>query len=151
MVQAIRETPNITGYSQVEWLSFSDVLVAEVDGVFAGVAASKDIGKYWTYLAVIFVFPEFRGQGIGRALFDDQLMVIKKRWRRGFTCSRNPEVIKWMQYAGMTLTNKLLRSPLPLLLYFATDYLTPYRIGEFLRKRKLFKNEPDWVYGSLRS
>jgi GNAT superfamily N-acetyltransferase len=53
---------------------FAEVLLAEVDGVVAGFALffhnfSTFLGKPGLYLEDIFVRPEYRGHGIGRAFF----------------------------------------------------------------------------------
>jgi len=147
LVAALKDTPNITGYSEDEWLHFSDVWVAEIDGKFAAVAVNQDFGSDWTYLAVLFVLPEYRSIGIGKKLFDTQLEAIRSCKRGVYTCSRNPLVIEWMKKEGMSLSTTMWSAPLPILLYYLIFYISPYRIREFLRKSSQFKNEPKWVYG----
>lgn len=51
----------------------AEVIIAELDGTPAGFALffhnfSTFVGKHGLYLEDLFVFPEFRGHGIGRAL-----------------------------------------------------------------------------------
>lgn len=150
LVSALRDTPNITGYSLEEWLRFSDVWVAEVDGKFAGVAVNEDFGSYWTYITALFVMPEYQGKGVGKELFGTQLAVIQECKRGAYTCSRNPMVIKWMKSSGMSLSSTMWTAPLPILFYYLTFYISLYRLREFLRKSKEFKNEPKWVYGRVR-
>lgn len=41
LIGAVKQTPNITGYSYDEWLNFKDVLIAELDGKLAGVCVMK--------------------------------------------------------------------------------------------------------------
>lgn len=150
LVSALRDTPNITGYSQEEWLKFSDVWVGQVDGHFAGVAVNEDFGTYWTYMTALFVRPEYQGKGLGKELFDTLLTAVRECKHGAYTCSRNPVVIKWMKSSGMSLSSTLWSAPLPILFYYLTFYISLYRIREFLRKSKKYKNEPKWVYGRVR-
>lgn len=41
--EELKTTPNIFGYTQEELLRFRDVLIAEVEGIFAGACLSKDL------------------------------------------------------------------------------------------------------------
>ncbi len=150
LVHALQATPNITGYSVKEWMSFSDVWVHESNGKIAGVATSQDFGSYWTYMAVLFVFPEFQKQGIGKELFTAQIEDIKQRKCGAYTCSHTPAVLTWMKECGMSLSTNMWKSPVLILIYYCTFYLTLYRLKEFLRKRKIFSDQPEWVYGKVK-
>ena len=46
--EELKTTPNIFGYTIAELLGFRHVLVAEVDGAFAGACLSKDLLFGWT-------------------------------------------------------------------------------------------------------
>ena len=69
LMQLIRETPNITGYSYREWQAFTNVLVAESGGKLAGVCVTKPLYGKWYEIAVLYVLEEYRAHGIGSELF----------------------------------------------------------------------------------
>ncbi len=67
---AIRETPNILGYSPRELLCIPSCLVAETgSGEIAGICGLKRLSRKWSEIAFILVFSPYRKQGIGSALF----------------------------------------------------------------------------------
>ena len=43
VIKAIKETPNITGYTKKEWQSFGKVFVAEINSELAAVAVNVPI------------------------------------------------------------------------------------------------------------
>ncbi|NEP87835.1 MAG: GNAT family N-acetyltransferase [Okeania sp. SIO2C2] len=70
LVKAIKSTPNIMGYSLKKWLEVEDVMVAEDEkGNLLGACLNYDIHQDWHKIGALFVFKEFRGQGIGKSLF----------------------------------------------------------------------------------
>ena len=58
MHQELKSTPNILGYTVSELMRFQNVIVAEVDGSFAGVCISKDLLFGWTDIAILYILPD---------------------------------------------------------------------------------------------
>ena len=63
---------------------FVQVLLAEYDGILAGQALffnnfSTFLGKPGIYLEDLYVKPEFRGKGIGKALLDKLISIAKEK------------------------------------------------------------------------
>ncbi len=63
---------------------YAEVLFAELDGVAAGFTVffhnfSTFVGKQGLYIEDIFVKPEFRGKGIGKAMFLQCVRLAKER------------------------------------------------------------------------
>ena len=118
-------------------------------GKMIGVVYLKNIGKRWAYLSVEYVLPAYRGKGIGKKLFMHAVAEARKEGRGIASSSRNQTTIDWMKEAGMELHRGFLSSPAPLLRYYCTSYISGYRIAEALRKARIFKHQPPWMYGRL--
>lgn len=146
VTREIKQTPNITGYTQKEWQNFGKVFVAEVNSEIAGVAVNVSISKEWEEFAVLLVLEKYRGQGLGKALFNVALEDIKNRHKNAYTTSRNPIVLKLMKENGFQFLS-LLKLPLPVTLFNLKFICSFYRISEFLRKQKAFCNQPEFEYG----
>src|SRR5438477_3383148 len=99
--EELKTTPNILGYTIRELISFSQVLVAVIEGDFAGVCISKDLSFGWTDIAVLYVLPAYRGRGLGRELYTAAWQKAQQRGRHIYTLSRSPEVIHLMEQFGM--------------------------------------------------
>ena len=68
--QALKDTPNILGYTVRELTRFRDVYVAEEEKAFAGACFSVELGQNWTEIAALCVLPQWQGRGIGKAVFE---------------------------------------------------------------------------------
>lgn len=159
LAEKIKMTPNITGYSSSEWMSFANVLTADSsDGTLKGVCLCCDFGKIWTYISVLFVFEEYRGQGIGHALFKEACDVSAARKRNIYTSSRNSTVINMMKEEEFSIFDTLYKLPKPYKRYELLFFIrlvkwiaSYYRIKEMFRKSKKFKDSykdsSDFVYG----
>lgn len=146
--EALKETPNILGYTVRELLALDDVFVAEVDGgVLAGVCFSVDMAQNWTEIAVLFVFPAFEGQGLGTALFDAAWMQAEKRRRHLYLLSRNPQVVKWMRGRGMEVSEAGWKAPLAVHWYMSGYMASRHRWTESFRKRKALSQCPPLMQG----
>ena len=132
--ELIRLTPNILGYLTRELLRFRDVWVAEADGAFAGACLSVDLPFGWTEIAVLYVVEEFRGKGIGGALFERACRTIESRGRHIFVISRTPSVLKMMGDRGMVLQKDFLKAPLAVHIYNQKYMASCYRTVEMFRK-----------------
>ena len=147
---ALRETPNILGYTVRELLRLSDVFAAEADGAFAGVCFSVDMGQRWTEIAAVFVLPEFQGRGIGTVLF---AAAWDRGWARGrhlYVLSRNPQVVGWMEARGMKVSAVGGKAPLAVHWYMAGYMASRHRWAESFRKRKAIRACPALVQGIKR-
>jgi len=144
---ALKETPNILGYTVRELLRLSDVFVAETDTGLAGVCFSVDMARNWTEIAVLFVLPEFEGRGVGTALFEAAWTRAQERRRHVFVLSRNPQVVKWMRARGMDVSVSGWRAPLPVHWYMAGYMASRHRWTESFRKVKAIRACPPLMQG----
>ena len=150
MHEALKETPNILGYTVLELLRLSYVYVAEADGTFAGLCFSVDMGRKWTEIAVVFVLPEFQGRGLGTGLF---AAAWERAWGRGrhlYVLSRNPQVIGWMKARGMEVGDISGKAPLAVHWYMAGYMASRHRWSESFRKRKDMRACPPLMQGIKR-
>lgn len=130
----LKTTPNILGYTAGELRAQRDVYVAECEGRMVGACFNTDLPFGWTEIAVLYVLPDGRGQGAGRALFDAAWERIVSRGRHIFVLSRNPIVIGWMEEKGMQVTRAGKRMPIGFHLYSMVYMAHPYRNWEVWRK-----------------
>ncbi len=147
---ALRETPNILGYTVRELLDLTDVFVAEEDGLFAGLCFSADMGRRWTEIAALLVLPHFRGQGLGNALFS---AAWDRAWRRGrhvYVLSRNPQVVGWMKARGMDIAQAGRKVPFAVHGHLARHMASGYRWREGFRKRQAIHACPPLIQGIKR-
>ena len=147
---ALRDTPNILGYTITELLRLSDVYVAEADGFFAGLCFSVDLTQNWTEIAALFVLPRFRGRGIGDMLFTAAWERAWGRMRHLYVLSRNPQVIGWMKARGMAVSAVGWKAPLAVHWYMARHMASRYRWVESFRKGKAIRACPPLMQGIKR-
>ena len=145
--RALKDTPNILGYTVRELTRLPDVYVGEEDGQFAGLCFSVDMGRNWTDIAALCVLPEFRGRGIGHALFQAAWGRAQARRRHVFVLSRNPQVMEWMQARGMEVGGKMRDAPLVIHWHLARHMASGYRMTEGFRKRKAIGQCPPLLQG----
>lgn len=139
----LKGTPNIIGYTIGELRAKRDVFVAEVDGAFAGLFFSVDLPFGWTELAVLYVLPTFRGNGLGKALFDAAYQRAEERQRHILVLSRNPAVVEWMREKGMEVSSVGWNAPLAYHLHSILYMSHPYRNLEAFRKLpQMLKGSP---------
>ncbi|GAB4463281.1 MAG: hypothetical protein OHK0029_31680 [Armatimonadaceae bacterium] len=113
----LKTTPNILGYTVRELRQQRDLFAAEVDNCFAGICFNTDLPLGWSEVAVLYVLPEFQGQGIGRTLFTLACARCHDRGRHTFVLSRNPTVVRWMEETGFAVAPASWRAPLAFHLY----------------------------------
>lgn len=72
----------------------SSFIVAEVDGVFVGCAALRDFHQWLYEVRSLAVYPEFNGMGIGSALINFSVDILRKEGKncRLFALTRRPEL-----------------------------------------------------------
>ena len=148
--EELKTTPNILGYTVPELLRLQDVYVAEIGGKFAGVCFSVEMPFGWTEIAVLYVLPAFRGQGLGQRLFDAAWKRAIQRERHLYILSRNPQVIEWMKARGMTLRPGAEFAPLAAHLYFFLYMMSLHRWRESMRKWKDIQRGPRLMQGTLK-
>ncbi|HEY1074175.1 MAG TPA: GNAT family N-acetyltransferase [Patescibacteria group bacterium] len=145
----LRETPYITGYMPDELVCLDNSNIAEVDGRFAGVCITKDISSRWSEIAMMYVLPEFRNQGIGTTLFDQAFQSIRYKKRHLYCVSRNKSVIKLLHSQGFVFRSRIWQLPLPVILHIIRFSLNFYRVKEFVRKLFAFQKQDPFVYALL--
>lgn len=155
LVKKIQLITDITGYSLKEWLTFENLLIAEdKGGNMLGVCLAYDFSLTWTFISVLFVLEEFRGQGIGKQLFQATCDNILSRKRNIYTSSRNPIVIKMMRDFNFILFDTLYVLPQSFKKYEFEFFLRAvkwimsfYRLKEILRKELKYKDKRKFIYG----
>lgn len=155
IVGEIEITPNITGYSLREWLSFKEVLVAEdLQGNMTGVCLYYDFHHNWSFISVLLVLKSFRGLNIGQNLFMIACDNILSEGKNVYTASKNPIVIRIMKKMDFILFDTLFRLPkdyrsyeLVFLLRLITWMFSSYRLKELIRKAKLYGVRSNFIYG----
>jgi GNAT superfamily N-acetyltransferase len=156
LVEEIKKTPKISAYSIKEWMKCGNVLVAQnKNGEMFGACLNDDFSRKWTELAALFVFEDFRAQGVGKALFHASLEDMKLRKRNILTMSNNPFVIKMMKKAGLDIIKSLdsLESPYDehrfvLTHFYETRWMFNFfRIKEVIRKKRVFGKKEKYTYG----
>ncbi len=149
---ALKETPNILGYTVRELQRFSDVYAAEDknesgETKFAGACFSVDLMQGWTEIAALCVLPEWRSCGIGAALFAAAWQRAQQRQRHLYVLSRNPQVIHWMRARGMQVDGSHFRAPAAVQWYMARHMASGYRFREAFRKRRAIAQCPPLLQG----
>lgn len=149
---ALKETPNILGYTPRELQNFHEVIVAHADGEdggAAGVCILKPMPGRWTDIAVIFVFPEYRRRGIGSRLFTAAIQRIRDQKRHVLCVSRDASIIRLMERDGMRFISSMLL-PWPVQYAYSIHYSSVYRFKEALRKAAIFRGQPPFRYAVLK-
>jgi GNAT superfamily N-acetyltransferase len=155
LIKQIKLTPNIIGYSLTEWMAAEHIIVAENEaGKILGVCLNYDFNQHWHKIAALFVFEEFRGQGIGKLLFYESYQDGVRRHKNIYTISANPIVIKMMKDLNFVLFNNLFseikinnKSKLTLIWHSVLWLMKLYRLQEIIRKSIAYKNRTKFVYG----
>jgi ribosomal protein S18 acetylase RimI-like enzyme len=148
--EELKTTPNILGYTVKELTRFPDVFVAEVEGAFAGACISKDLWFGWTDIAVLYVLPAFRGQGLGTELYTAAWQRAQQRSRHIFTLSCSPEVIHLMERFGMRVTRSMWSAPLAVHLHMNKHMMHWYRLKEAFRKSRQMQRKSPLLSGTKR-
>jgi GNAT superfamily N-acetyltransferase len=155
LIEQIKFTPNIIGYTLKEWLNAEHIIVAKNEyGELLGVCLSYDIAESWTKIAVLLVLKEFRSQGIGKALFYNSVADAISRQKNVYTISCNPIVINLMDRLQFTKFNSLLKFPEAYQKHKLTIYfdnlqwlVNSYRMQEIIRKKLVYKLNDPFFYG----
>lgn len=156
LIAEIKKTPNISAYNKLEWQNCKNLFVAEDhNGNMLGACLNDDFSKKWTEIAALFVLEKYRGQGIGKELFEVSLKDIINRKRNILAMSNNPFVVKMMQKQGLETFESLNNLPTPYRKHsFTLNWfyeirwlLNWYRITEIVRKKFVFGPKPKFTYG----
>lgn len=156
LVQEVRKTPNITGYTVKEWLQCQHVFVAVgPDGQMLGACMNDDFAREWTEIAVLIVLEPFRQRGIGRGFIEASLRNLQQRRRNVLIISREPNVLRMMKEFRFDLYPSLLRVDGPYkkhkftlgVYYPLRAMMSFYRWYEVRRKKSVFGNQASFTYG----
>jgi predicted GNAT family acetyltransferase len=152
LIDKIKLTPYIMGYSFKEWMSAENIIVAENEtGHLVGVCFSYDFHEHWRKIAVLFVIEKFRNKGIGKLLFYESCQDAIKMGKKIYTISANPYVIKMIQNLDFILFDSLMDLPKiedKLIFYFHSIkwLINFYRLQEIARKLIVYKNHQKFFY-----
>ncbi|NEQ11446.1 MAG: GNAT family N-acetyltransferase [Moorea sp. SIO4E2] len=154
LIKEIMSTPKIIGYSLREWMA-EDIMVAEdKDCHLVGACLSYNFHKDWTKIAVLFVFEDYRGKGIGKSLLYAAFNDAMERRKNVYTISANSVVIKMMKDLDFLIFDSLFNFPTPykeyelaFCLHHIKWVINFYRIQEIIRKKIAYPNQQTFVYG----
>ncbi|MEA5618049.1 GNAT family N-acetyltransferase [Cronbergia sp. UHCC 0137] len=156
VVRKIKLTPNIMGYSLIEWIRADHIIVAEDEnGNIAGVCLNYDFHQDWNKIAALFVFEEFRGMGLGKLLFYKSCEDALKRGKNVYTISANEIVINMMKDLDFSISDSLTNLPkvtnIKYKLAFYSHHIVWimnfYRLQEIIRKIIVYKYQKKFIYG----
>jgi len=142
----IAKSPDITGYSLRELLGFESVFKAYSDGEFAGACINFDFGERWTELSGFVVLPKFRGQGIGRALYQTAWEDAVNRKRNIYVVSRHPAMQKIMCRSDLKIIAEFRKLPRAIRLHSLRFAISWYRLLEAIRKWPM-KKSGKFIFG----
>lgn len=157
LVNEIKYTPYISGYSDQEWLSCPHVFVAEnSQGELVGACLNDDFYPDWSEIAALFVLRKHRNKGIGKDLFEASYQDGYRRNKNIFVISSNPLIVKMLKKYNFVISNDvngLYNNPYNKY-YFILNYfykirwfMNLYRIQEFYRKRIFYPVKIKSIYG----
>jgi GNAT superfamily N-acetyltransferase len=157
VVKEIKSTPYIVGYSLSEWIKSENILVAEDEiGNLLGVCLIYDFHKDWCKIAALFVLNDFRGRGIGKALFYRSVKDALERGKNVYMISANPIVIQMMKKSNFCLFKNIFNlqnSYTTYQLYFYIHHIiwtmNLYRLKEIIRKKIVYNSSEYFVFGTL--
>lgn len=157
VVKEIKSTPYIVGYSFQEWMTAENILVAEDEASnLLGVCLNYDFDKDWYKIAALFVLEEYRGRGIGKALFYKSVRDGLERQKNVYTITANLMVIKMMKDLDFCLFKSLFALPdnyknhqLYFYLHHLRWIMNLYRIREIIRKKIIYQSSESFVSGIL--
>jgi len=155
LVMAIRDTPKISAYPVSAWMKGGALLAELEDGTVAGACLQDDFFGRWTEIAVLFVFEEFRGWGIGAALLAEARALLHARRRHVMIMSNNPLVTGMLPKHRFQILPSRAEFPDNLRphraaltwIYDLRWWMSAYRIREIIRKRRVFGRQPPYTYG----
>lgn len=155
LIQRIKKTPYIMGYSLKEWLKAQNIMVAEDEhGNLAGICLNYSLNQKWHKIAALFVLEEFRGRGIGKSLFYASVENALAEEKYIYASSANPIVISMMDALGFVKFDNLID--------FSREYSQDkwliyshslkwlfnfYRVREIIRKKLVYELRESFVYG----
>ncbi|MCX6812526.1 MAG: GNAT family N-acetyltransferase [Candidatus Berkelbacteria bacterium] len=147
IVQAeIRKSADITGYSRRELLRQKNVFKGFIDGEFAGSCINFEFGENWTELSGFIVAEKFRGQGIGKMLFESAYQSAIKNQKNIFVVSRNPAMKKIINPKEFKIIRKFRQLPQVIKLHEFRFAISWYRFLELIRKSFSLKKSGKIVY-----
>lgn len=155
LVEQIKSTPNIIGYTIKEWLNAEHIFIAEdKQGQLLGACFNYDINEKWTKIAALYVLEELRNRGLGKALFYESFNDAMKRHKNVYTISCNPIILNIMSELKFITFTNLLDFPISYATDLADFYIhtlqwlsSPYRIKEIIRKQIVYRPQKPFLYG----
>ncbi|WP_406462036.1 hypothetical protein OHB07_10810 [Streptomyces sp. NBC_00111] len=149
IMREIRKSPDITGYSEGEWTGRRDTfaLMDTGTGRLAGALLVHHLAGRWSEMAVVFLFEEYRGRGLGPRMLQGAIRALEPADRDLllFFCSSGMGRIAGESgfdvLAGEAeFTRGSLRRTLFLSVLYKAQWLcNAYRLREIRRKKREFQ------------
>ncbi|MDI3389352.1 GNAT family N-acetyltransferase [Streptomyces sp. B-S-A8] len=159
ITRSIRDSPNITGYSPREWCGRRDtfVLVDRSRRRIAGALLTHHLAGTWSEIAVVFLFEEYRGRGLGRELLQGALRTLTATGRRYLLFFSSPHMERIASASGFRIyadeaafvAGSARRKLFLKVIYKAQWLASVYRLREIRRKRAEFSSAFDFKVGVL--
>ncbi|MBQ1099048.1 GNAT family N-acetyltransferase [Streptomyces sp. NPDC097107] len=159
VMERIRTSPHITGYSLREWTGKRDTFLLRdtASGRVAGALLVHHLLGGWSEIAVVYVFEEHRGHGLGRLLLEDAVGAIRTSGRKlllFFSSARMGHIAAGSGFdlhdSEADLTRGSLSRGLFLgILYKAQWLASLYRLREIRRKRRTYQASFDFQVAVL--
>jgi GNAT superfamily N-acetyltransferase len=147
LMNAIKETPTVTGFSENEWRNFDGVFVAEVDNRFVGVITLANTFGNWVNMPASYLLPEYRGLGIGNALYAAAVKAAMRK-KKDICAIIDSEIAEnILRQNRVQIYESFFELPFLVMLFNMAHVLNCYRIYEFIRKRIVFPAERKLTYG----
>ena len=154
MVEHVKLTPNIVGYTAQEWMDSEHTVVAQTGSTLIGACLSYNFHQKWRKVAALIINKEFRNHGAGKALFYKACDDAAAAGKSVYTVSANPIVIKMMSDLGFekfsslgSLTRKYPYCGLSICLHSLLWLMHWYRLKETIRKTLQYSRESSFVFG----
>jgi GNAT superfamily N-acetyltransferase len=161
LIQSIANEPNITGYSTREWMRSRDVFLLydkEHHRIAAAILVHHLLSR-WSEIAVVYVYPEYRGLNLATILLQQTIETLRFKQRKYIIYYSDSRMENLLNRCGFTTSsgdNSVLHLRTSWRVYFSTIYKPQwlcnlYRIKELHRKRRHFSKSFEFKIGFFTS
>lgn len=154
LVENIKKTPNIIGYTVQEWMRSEHSFLALTGDTLIGACLNYDFHQRWRKVAALIVIEEYRSNGAGKALFYESCNDAIAAGKSIYTVSANPIVIEMMNELGfqtfpsiIALARKYPIYGISILLHSLRWLVSWYRIKETVRKAFQYSRDSGFTFG----
>jgi len=147
LIEEIKQTPDIIGFTAFEWANFDGVFVAEINNKLAGIITLANTFGNWVNIAAFYVLPKYQGSGIGNRLFEAALRAAMRKKKNVYVITYNEIAAAIMKKNGLQTYDDFFKLPLFVIFANILHALNCYRIYEFIRKKIAFPADRKLIFG----